>query len=143
MSFFILHVWTSLLEQHEKLLMSLEKKRHVWTCPMSVWVSVNFQKSGLPTFPTKLCSSSSSIDRMSLHEIHSKWAGQYNYRKFATNYKRLQEKFQNELCLTSIDSNNPNNTSLNPQNLTENSSRKQDFSKESLYDPVNPKKLSQ
>ncbi len=31
----------------------LKKKRHVWTCPMSVSVSVNFQKSGLPTFPTK------------------------------------------------------------------------------------------
>ncbi len=36
-----------------KIVQVFAKKRHVWTCLMSVSVSLNFQKSGLWTFPTK------------------------------------------------------------------------------------------
>ena len=47
-----LHYWSNL----KNCQCLWKKKRHVWTCPMSVSMSVNFQKSGLLTFPTKhLC----------------------------------------------------------------------------------------
>ncbi len=52
-SFFIFYVWTSLLKQHQKPSMSSPKKQHVWTCLMSVLMSVNFQKSRLWKILTK------------------------------------------------------------------------------------------
>ncbi len=70
------------------------------------------------------CNSSSSTHKMSLHEIHSKWARQYNYPNFVNICKRLQKKVKIELSLQCIDSDNPDNTLRNPQIYTTMPSRK-------------------
>ncbi len=68
-------------------------------------------------------------------------AGQYNYCNFATNYKRLQKKFQNELSPLSIDSNNHNNTLFNSQNSSKKSLRKRYFKGVSLWSS-DPKEIT-
>ncbi len=82
---------------------SSEKKKFDWS---------NFQAK--EKIIAKLHDSLSSILKMSLREIHSKWAGQYKYHNFVANYKRLQKKIETELSKPMIDSNNQNHTSLSP-----------------------------
>ncbi len=108
---------------------SSEKKKSDWS---------NFQAK--EKIIAELRDSSSSIRKMSLREIHSKWAGQYKYHNFVTNYKRLQKKIETELSRPMIDSNNQNHTSLSPSIYTKKPSIKQDEPKTPLNRPVIPKK---
>ncbi len=57
-----------------------------------------------------LSNASASIHKMSLKEIHSKWAAQSKYQNFTTNYKRMQTKIETNLSHPSIDSNHQNHT---------------------------------
>ncbi len=102
-----------------------------------------FTSDAIKQITFELCSPSLSIDKMSLHEIHSNWEGQQNDHNIVTNYKRLQKKVKTQLSLQSIDSNNPDKTLLNPQISTKKSCRKQDSSKHNFHYPVIPKKLPQ
>ncbi len=91
----------------------------------------------------ELCDSSSSIHKMSLREIHSKWAGQYKYHNFMTNYKRLQKKIEEELSKPMNDSKNQNHTSLSPSTYNKKPPIKQDEPKKTSNGPVIPKKQPQ
>ncbi len=90
----------------------------------------------------ELCNSSSSIHKMTLQKIHSKWSVHYKYHNFTNNYKRLQKKIETELSQPSIDCNHQSHTSLNPLSAKK-PPIKQDESKKLLHVPVVPKKPPQ
>ncbi len=64
-----------------------------------VWLVILMQRRNF----AELCNSLPSIHKMSIQEIHSKWAVQYKYHNFVTNYKRLQKKIKTKLSQPAID----------------------------------------